>query len=311
MQEYVAGFAFDPSRSRVLLIEKNRPDWQAGKLNGVGGHIGEKELPIAAMRREFLEETGLQAETPWQLFAILGDARDWRVHFFWCTARIGEATQKTDERLLYVRVEDLQYRLSEVIPNLTWLIPMALTMPWEHVAYFVIEEKPFVTKVEINLLYDPALPPVVEFQGEYRFLSNFWPATVIVGPHVYPSAEHAYQASKAITEPERLWVASAPNPAQAKVRGRKIKLRPGWENTKLLRMSRILKAKFSDSHLGGRLLKTSYRELIEGNLWEDRFWGVCHGVGKNHLGNLLMEIRKDIREGKIQLENQIEQLHSQ
>ena len=55
---YVAGFLFSPDRSRVLLIRKNRPAWQAGKLNGLGGKIEPGETPPQAMRREFREEQG-------------------------------------------------------------------------------------------------------------------------------------------------------------------------------------------------------------------------------------------------------------
>ena len=36
---YVLGFLFSPDCKRVALIIKNRPDWQAGFLNGIGGKI--------------------------------------------------------------------------------------------------------------------------------------------------------------------------------------------------------------------------------------------------------------------------------
>ena len=62
MQEYVVGFLFDEDARRyhktghgnVVLIEKNRPAWQAGRLNGVGGHIEIGETPDEAISREFL-----------------------------------------------------------------------------------------------------------------------------------------------------------------------------------------------------------------------------------------------------------------
>jgi len=55
---YVLGFVFNKSRTKVALIKKNRPEWQAGKLNGIGGKIEENEACVDAMSREFLEETG-------------------------------------------------------------------------------------------------------------------------------------------------------------------------------------------------------------------------------------------------------------
>jgi 8-oxo-dGTP pyrophosphatase MutT (NUDIX family) len=56
----VVGFAFRPDLDKVVLMQKARPDWQAGQLNGVGGRVkqGEEGVPAVAMQREFLEETG-------------------------------------------------------------------------------------------------------------------------------------------------------------------------------------------------------------------------------------------------------------
>jgi hypothetical protein len=33
----VAGFLFRNNDTEVALIRKNKPDWQKGKLNGIGG----------------------------------------------------------------------------------------------------------------------------------------------------------------------------------------------------------------------------------------------------------------------------------
>lgn len=62
MKRYVIGFMFDETIKHVVLIRKNRPDWQAGKLNGIGGHIEPGEFPIDAMVREFHEETGAKTK---------------------------------------------------------------------------------------------------------------------------------------------------------------------------------------------------------------------------------------------------------
>jgi len=59
MKHYVMGFIFNRTKNRVLLVKKKRPEWQAGKWNGIGGKIKEiDKSPLEAMQRESLEETG-------------------------------------------------------------------------------------------------------------------------------------------------------------------------------------------------------------------------------------------------------------
>lgn len=55
---YVLGFMFSESLHEVCLIKKNRPVWQAGRINGIGGKVEQDECNLAAMVREFYEETG-------------------------------------------------------------------------------------------------------------------------------------------------------------------------------------------------------------------------------------------------------------
>ena len=60
VKKYVVGFMFDDSMEKVVMIRKNRPDWQKGLLNGVGGGILPGECSLHAMMREFEEETGVK-----------------------------------------------------------------------------------------------------------------------------------------------------------------------------------------------------------------------------------------------------------
>src|SRR5688572_10928292 len=80
--KYVAGFVFNEDASRVLLIHKQKPDWQLGKFNGVGGKIRRGESPVQAMTRECNEEAGLLLRGHrWKEFCVLqGDG--FVVHFF-------------------------------------------------------------------------------------------------------------------------------------------------------------------------------------------------------------------------------------
>ena len=120
--QYVNGFLFSPDYSQVVLIEKQKPEWQAGKLNGVGGKIEPGEAPEQAMRREFFEETGLDVPA-WQLFCKL----NWRggcVHFFRAIGDVNRTYTVEKEIIRKVPVEHLS--VFKIIPNLLWLVPMAI-----------------------------------------------------------------------------------------------------------------------------------------------------------------------------------------
>lgn len=57
----------------------------------------------------------------------------------------------------------------------------------------------------------------------------------------------------------------------------------------------ICKAKFSQNpDLADKLVATKDAELIEGNTWGDRIWGVCDGIGENRLGKILMRVRAEM-----------------
>lgn len=122
-QEYVVGFLFTEDYGQVLLIKKNRPEWQKGRLNGVGGKIEKNESPEEAMRREFLEEAGVDVRT-WQEVLILGGI-GWRVHFFraFDTYAFNHTESKTDEAIFKAMTSGLP---TYVIPNLHWIIPFCM-----------------------------------------------------------------------------------------------------------------------------------------------------------------------------------------
>lgn len=130
MKKYVLGFLFDGAGS-VVLIKKNRPAWQAGLLNGPGGHIKDGEMPKDAMVREFMEETGVDVPAEkWRFFAILngqtdGDGEDFEVHCFTCR-RTANLKQMTDEAVNWYSVNAAGD--PSLVPGLSWLIPMANDM---------------------------------------------------------------------------------------------------------------------------------------------------------------------------------------
>jgi ribA/ribD-fused uncharacterized protein len=142
--------------------------------------------------------------------------------------------------------------------------------------------------------------PITAFAGEYRFLSNFYPAAVDLDGSTYPTVEHAYQAAKSLEPSTQAKVKRAPRPGDAKRLGRQIRLRPDWEDVKVGIMRDLVRQKFtSHPDLRARLLATGDAELVEGNYWHDTFWGQCPvGTGFNHLGRILMEVRAELRESR-------------
>lgn len=129
------------------------------------------------------------------------------------------------------------------------------------------------------------------FEGQYRFLSNFFHSLITYRGITYPTVEHAYQAAKSQSKKIRRAIAEASTAREAKLLGRTVVLRPDWEKVKFAVMEELLLLKFSDKQLAALLAETGSEELIEGNWWGDRIWGVCNGVGQNHLGKLLMKTR--------------------
>lgn len=109
----------------------------------------------------------------------------------------------------------------------------------------------------------------------------------------YPTVEHAYQAAKTLDIHQRDQIAAAEGPGVAKSLGRSVTMRTDWNEVKLGIMEFLLRQKFYYEPLRSQLLATGNAELIEGNTWNDTFWGVCRGRGHNHLGRLLMKVRTE------------------
>lgn len=124
---YVLGFAFTEDLSDVLLIEKARPAWQAGKLNGIGGHVEKQEAPCDAMQREFCEETGLSTlKSDWSWFATM-QGSDWVVACYFGTFPrrfLGDARKTTDEQPHMILLDSVSDD-TLILPNVKWLLPMA------------------------------------------------------------------------------------------------------------------------------------------------------------------------------------------
>lgn len=139
-----------------------------------------------------------------------------------------------------------------------------------------------------------------KFFGEYRFLSNFYDSPFYYDGHLWKTVEHAYQAFKSKDSQVRADICKLKTAAEAKRAGKSLTIREDWEDAKLGYMKIFVRLKFMcNPDLKDMLLKTNFRQLIEGNTWGDTYWGVCKGVGENRLGRILMNVRDKLLHGEL------------
>lgn len=147
-----------------------------------------------------------------------------------------------------------------------------------------------------NYISDLSLA-IRSFSGPYRFLSNFYPARILIDSRSYPTVEHGFAAMKTLDDSIRGRIAALAEPGMAKRAGRTVQLRPDWDAIRVTVMRRLVRAKFQQHpDLAQKLVATNNYKLIEGNDWGDRFWGVDNktGLGENQLGKVLELIRSEL-----------------
>ncbi len=133
------------------------------------------------------------------------------------------------------------------------------------------------------------------FRDEFDFLSNMYDCKVIYNGIEFKNSESAFQAQKSLDEEVRKSFSELSG-KKSKYRGKRIELREDWEKVKVKIMYEVVKSKFENNiELKNKLIGTGNRILIEGNSWNDRFWGVCRGKGHNYLGRILMKVREELR----------------
>ena len=134
---------------------------------------------------------------------------------------------------------------------------------------------------------------IVEFQNEYRWLSNFMPAIIVLEGITYPSVEHAYVSAKSDTKEWKAHCSRTDiSAAQIKRDGRE--LNPSnWNEIKMGVMEECLRQKYNQEPYKTKLIETGSRYIQEGNRWGDKYWGVClkTNEGDNNLGKRIMICR--------------------
>lgn len=126
MQGYVLCFLFDKMSKHVALVHKNKPAWQAGKLNGIGGKVEPGESPLTACSREFLEETGVEIpDDDWRPFLKIAGNEFVVYAYVAFSDRVFYCKTIESEVIEVFKVDDIDY--SKCVDNLKWIIPLSLS----------------------------------------------------------------------------------------------------------------------------------------------------------------------------------------
>lgn len=150
------------------------------------------------------------------------------------------------------------------------------------------------------------MPAAIRFYratGEHGYLSNLWPAPIVVDGVMFPDVERAYQFGKPSDPAVAAWILAAPTAtlcAQAAHALFPWQVTKGWNDTKVERMERLLVVKFyQHDNLAAKLAATGDALLIEEST-TDAFWGLGKkGTGKNMLGVLLMRVRERLQRKEV------------
>lgn len=158
MEKYCLGFAFSEDFKYLVLIKKNRPEWQKGLLNGVGGKVDTKDESFRdAMIREFFEETnvlqnnwksvGLRERTlnmvqnnfHYNESLLTNEKNDFCMEIFATTLngkQLNEITSKTDESVSTYFVGDLDLKL-RCVPGLVGIIDLCRCAVKEDFTFYI------------------------------------------------------------------------------------------------------------------------------------------------------------------------------
>ena len=134
------------------------------------------------------------------------------------------------------------------------------------------------------------------------YLSNFYPCLVTINGLTYKNSEVAYQSMKTLDVDDRVRFTEY-EAVESKKKGKKLEIRPDWDEVKYPLMVEVLYAKFTQNEdLKEKLLATGDEEFLENTTrWHDNIWGNCNCEkckdipGQNLLGKAIGEVRDMIR----------------
>ncbi len=126
-KQFVLGFAFSSDGRQIVLIEKDHPASQAGKLNGLGGKVKTGDAaPIDAVCRECDEEAGVSSTAAdWHQYTILNGDFGQVIVFYAFDDKFLAASRKTGQEIKVMAVTDPAIKDRSVL-NVYDLIQQAL-----------------------------------------------------------------------------------------------------------------------------------------------------------------------------------------
>jgi len=129
------------------------------------------------------------------------------------------------------------------------------------------------------------------------FLSNSYPSVISFEGLLYPTVQHAYEASKTNNLEIRELIRKCKTASDAKKLSRSITVEKEWVESKIRIMKNLIREKFQNPFLRHMLLLTDNLKLIHENSSNDKFWGVLKNKreGENWLGKILEEVREEIK----------------
>ena len=141
----------------------------------------------------------------------------------------------------------------------------------------------------------------IEFNSKsetFAELSNFYGAPFTINGKTYPTVEHFFQSQKFPGDPvlqEKIRVAKTPVGEKRMGQAKSEHFRPDWDEVKETVMIEGLRAKFSQNPQLADLLRSTGTAMLIEKMPRDSYWGSGpNGCGRNRMGRLLEQVRKEI-----------------
>lgn len=137
MKHYVLCLIQAYNTQRIIFVKKDRPEWQKGRINLVGGKVEESETFPEAVIREVREETGILANKDYisdEVGKIIGvepnSNEPFEVHCFYLCIEEELALPKpslNETEHFYWQNWNLTMNEPKLIQNLKTIIPLILS----------------------------------------------------------------------------------------------------------------------------------------------------------------------------------------